>query len=187
MFKIAEIDAALKGALGLVRGDAAAISFFPNTEPAFWRSFAAVIFIVPVNLLSTTLRAGGEITGGYLFANATTVLVQWVAFPLMMVIIIRLLGLGARYGLFIIAYNWSSVLVVAALLPSAVLAGVAHEAVGLVNMVTMVTILFILWFTAFLTRAALATTWINAVGIVVFDVLTSLLISGLIFGAMGLV
>ena len=187
MFKIAEIEAALGGALGLVRGDASAISRFPNSEPAFWRSFAAIAVIAPVNLFSTALRAGGEAGAAYLFANAMTVLVQWAAFPLIMVFIARLLGLGPRYGLFVIAYNWSSVLVVAALLPSAVLAAMVPDAPGAVNMVTSFSILFVLWFTVFLTRAAFATNWVTAVGIIIVDLLTSLLISGLIFSAMGLV
>ena len=186
MFKIAEIDAALGGALGLARGDATAIERFPNSEPAFWRSFAAIVVIAPVNLAATALRSGGEASAWYLFANAITVLVQWAAFPLIMVFIARLLGLGPRYGLFVIAYNWSSVFVVAVLLPSAVLAALLPQAEGAVNMVTLVSIVFVLWFTAFLTRAAFATNWINAAGIIVVDVLTSLLISGLIFGAMGL-
>ncbi len=92
MFKIAEINAALAGAMGLARGDATAISRFPNSEPAFWRSFAAIVLVAPLNLLSTTLRASGDVSGSYLFANASTILVQWVAFPLLMVIIARLLA-----------------------------------------------------------------------------------------------
>ena len=136
--------------------------------------------------ISTVLRAGGEVSGSYLFANTMTVAVQWVAFPLMMIIVARLLGLGARYSLFVIAYNWSSVLVVCVLLPSAIFTAFVPDATGLGNMVTMISILFVLWFTTFLTRAALATNWVNSVGIIVFDILTSLLISGLIFGAMGL-
>jgi len=187
MFKTAEIEAALRGAWGLACRDETAISHFPNSEPAFWRSFAAIAFVAPVNLLSTFLRAGGEVSGSYLFANALTVLVQWIAFPLMMIVVVRLLGLSASYGLFVIAYNWSSVLVVSVLLPSAVFSAVISDATGLTNMVTMISILFILWFTTFLTRAALATNWVNAIGIIVFDILTSLLISGLIFRSMGLV
>ena len=181
MFKLAEIDAALGGAVGLARGDASAISRFPNSEPAFWRSFAAIFIIAPVDLLHTALRAGDELTAGVLLANTITVALQWVTFPLLMVLVARILGLGARYGRFVIAYNWSSLLVLAALLPSAVLSSVLPQAGPILTLVAIASIGFVLWFSAFLTRAAFETTWANATGIVVLDILTGMLIARLVF------
>jgi hypothetical protein len=42
---------------------------------------------------------------------------QWVGWPLAMVPIARWLGLAHDYARYIIAYNWSSVLVVAVMVP----------------------------------------------------------------------
>lgn len=184
MFNFAEMSTALTGAIGLARGDAGAIAHFPNSEPAFWRSFAAIIIVAPVQLFITTLRAGDASEGGYLLAEAIASLALWFTFPIVMIFVTRLLGLGSRFSLFVIAYNWSSVIIIAVLLPSAILTASSTES-GAAALFSLVSVLFVLWYAAFLARAALATTWVNAIGIVVLDTLITLLIGGTVLSVAG--
>lgn len=185
MVLIAELNAALAGAMGLARGNRTAIEAFPNNEPAFWRSFAAIAIILPINFMIISMRPTLEGQSDYAFSDLVATLVQWVAFPLLMIVIVRLLGLGARYSLFIIAYNWSSVFIVAALMPAALLASMTSADHPMVTIVSLISLLFVLWYSAFLAQVALATTWINAIGIVALDVVTSLLINGLVLKGIG--
>ena len=185
MALMAEINSALSGAMGLARGDRSAIDAFPNNEPAFWRSFGAIAIILPINFMIVSMRPVTQGQSDYGFSDLLATLIQWVAFPLLMIVIVRLLNLGARYSLFIIAYNWSSVFIVAALMPAALLASMTSADHPLVIIVSLVSLIFVLWYSAFLAHVALATHWLNAIGIVALDVVLSLLVNGLVTKGFG--
>lgn len=179
MTVLKDAEAALTGAVGIAMGDAGAIRHFPNSEPAFWRSFAAIAIVGPASLLIAALRPEAAATAGPL-AQLGAVVVLWVGFPAAMAFVARLLGLGARYPLFITAYNWSSVLVVALLFVPALLGAGAPG--GLSAFLTLLLFAYALWFSTFLARVALETTWPTAIGITLFDALLSLFVSGLFSG-----
>jgi hypothetical protein len=169
-------EAALTGAIGLAQGDASAIRFFPNSEPAFWRSFAAIAVVAPVDLAIATLQPRAADGEPHLLVELFTVCLLWGLFPLVMILVTRLVRLQARYPLFVIAYNWSSILIVAVLLPASILGAMSEEPGLFVSMVGLVSFGYAVWFSAFLARTVLATGWGNAIAIVVLDAALSLFV-----------
>jgi hypothetical protein len=141
-----EIASALHGALLLTRLDRGAMAFFDRSQRGFWNSFVAALLILPAFLILLSLRvedAQWEAAGWarILLIEMIGYVVAWVAFPLLMVPVARLLGRETLWLDFIVAYNWSQVLQYAfyfaivlliggRALPNAILQLVAAAAIG---------------------------------------------------------
>src|SRR5438067_6056815 len=127
-----ETQLAIGGALKLARGDARGLGFFDISVDGFWRSFRAALICYPMYLVLLSFR----VTEAQLAASSVPRIIAvetiafaiaWVAFPLLILPLARLLGRENRFLLFMVAYNWSQVLqtvlfvivaIVAALLPT---------------------------------------------------------------------
>src|SRR5215813_13340670 len=99
-----EVRLALAGALRLARGDRGGLACFDRSLDGFWRSSGAAVIGYPLYLLLLAMRvtvAEWERAGGYV--------IGWVAFPLIMLSITRLIGRAHRYFDFMVPYNWSQV------------------------------------------------------------------------------
>jgi len=99
-----------RGAVQLLRRDPAAMAHFDVSVEGFWRSFAAPLLVTPVNLvavLPVALALERDATQ-MAVVRILTDLSAIVAFPLLMVPVARLLGLGGTYVPFIVANNFAS-------------------------------------------------------------------------------
>jgi hypothetical protein len=151
----------------------------------FWRSFAAIILVLPfvvVGLLSQAplaVEAGGTpptMTGSGLSLSAIALVIDWVAFPIVFALIAPPFGLASRYVPFIVTRNWASVIIAA-------MVGVVHalHLVGilptaLVPYLLLVAIAVALRFSYVIARLALAVSMGMALPIVMLDLLISLTI-----------
>ncbi len=118
MLSADEVGRSLSGSLQLLNRDAQGLRRFSVSIEAFWRSFGAVVLTAPAfvtALAADRLRLGLPLQEG-LFADPGLVTLRlvlagaaWIAFPLLMMLVARRLGLGHRYIGFVIAYNWSAV------------------------------------------------------------------------------
>ena len=102
---------------GLTGGFAAFRAILAGREPppgaidtsfdGFWRSFLAIIFIVPAVIL---LGASQELGRPDLDAGVAAALVQlsleWALYPLALVPFARVFDLGPRFVPFVATYNW---------------------------------------------------------------------------------
>jgi hypothetical protein len=121
-------------------------------------------------------EAIAEATGQSYVLDTVSVLVDWVAFPLLFALIARPLGLSSRYVPFIVARNWSSVIISA-------FVSVAHAAhlTGLLSsefapIFTLILIAVALRFSYIVARIALGVGMAMAIAIVAFDLLLSMTI-----------
>ena len=107
-------------------------------------------------------------------------LLQWVGWPLAMVLVARLAGLQRGYARYIIAYNWSSVVVIALMMPPLILLDlglVGPELAVLTSFVLLMVSLYYRWFVA---RTALETTGLIAMALVIADFVLSLAVTRLV-------
>lgn len=176
MPSLAEITSALVGSVRLARGDAAALGHFNMSVEGFWRSFAAIILVAPIYLAISSLSPDA---GAAEVAPAPVRLfilaVEWVAFPLAMVLVARLLDLQQRYAGYIIVYNWSSVPAMAVLLPPFLLYSlglIGPQALFSLFIALSLAVAYYRWLIA---RITLEIGGGVAAGIVVFDFAVSLL------------
>ncbi len=180
---ITEFLSAMIGAFRLARRDASGLQYFNQTFEGFWRSFLAILLVVPIELatdLSGHLDATKETGDG---ADTSTLsglpilLIIWLAFPIAMALMTRLLGLSHRYVPYIVAYNWCSIPLALLQVPIylAAVSGLFSDVViGMLYMALLTVLVYYLWFIAY---TALETSRITAMGIVVFDIALSVLLA----------
>lgn len=182
MITAAEVARATYGAWRLARLDSGGLRFFGDTPEAFWRSFYAALVVVPgfailvlLRLSENTVDSGA---GRIFLVQSISYVIDWVAFPLVMIGVADRMGKFDRYRQYIVAHNWAAVIQMALFLAMTVVvySGIAGRGLSvLVSLVTTLAILFYQWFIA---RVGLGVGALAAAGIVFIDLLISLILNG---------
>jgi hypothetical protein len=115
-----EVVRSLSASFRLVRREAEGFQAFDTSIAGFWRSFATILLTLPAFLALLAERrfdAGLAVPGsglfddmGLVFRSALVYLAAWIAFPILMIGFVRLMGLERRYVGYVVAYNWSTVI-----------------------------------------------------------------------------
>lgn len=176
----------LTGAWELFLDRPGAMRHFDVSVDGFWRSFAAVVLVVPSyafavlaeRTMVAALDPAAPVQGAAAFVvqNAVGLGLDWVALPVILALLARPLGIARRYPAFIVARNWG-----------AVIAAVPFGAVGLLivlglvggevaNLLMFAALILVLRYTYLIARRALDVGLGFAIGIVVLDFVVSLTI-----------
>jgi hypothetical protein len=180
-----EVRRSLIGSWLLLIRDTEGYRHFSQTEAGFWRSFSAIVIIAPLYLYAGTVHVelpneASQATPPAPAAAMVGLVLQWIGWPLVMVLVTRLAGLAHAYARYIIAYNWSSVLVVAVLMPPLILLDVGLVGPGMAVTMSFVGMLVALYYRWYVAVTAFETTGLVAVALVLGDVVLSLFINQLI-------
>lgn len=176
---LADARRGLEGATLLARLDRRGMDRFNLSIEGFWRSFSAALVAAPPYLVLLGERYGREGPGAHvgevMLVEVLSYGAGWIAFPLAAVFLTRLLGLGSRYVALIVAGNWAAVLQVSLLALTVLVAGFLPEAqrAALALTATVVAVAY-QWFVI---RTALQTSGLTAFGLVVVDILISVMIN----------
>ena len=192
MNAIAYVRQSLFAAARLASFDKSATDDFDNSSEGFFLSFTAMIVAMPLYLIQmTAIRlslAGGagataSIEPGTILLELLYFAVSWISFPLVMIAIAPLINAGGRYVPFVIVHNWASCIVLAVqILPSLfVLVGLPWLAGGTVIPLLVLALIY-LWQVA---REGLQVTPLTAVGIVILELLITLLFEQATIGLAG--
>jgi hypothetical protein len=177
-----EVRLALTGCLRLARGDRDGLSCFDRSLDGFWRSFRAAVISYPLYLVLLAMRvsvAEWQTSGGWRIVMVETIgyVIAWVAFPLLMLNVVRWIGRAHRFFDFMVPYNWCQVpqsalfVLVGLVSAGGVLGNQASEAM---DIAAAIATLVYEWFIA---RVALDTTGLVAVFVVLVDLVLGVLIS----------
>jgi hypothetical protein len=171
----AELRWALVGCLRLARGDRGGLDCFDRSLDGFWRSFLSAFLAYPCFLILLTMRVSLDdwnAVGGLPIVLIETIgyVVLWVAFPLVMLSVLRWIGREDRFFDFMVPYNWCQ-------LPQGVLfvcvgveamTGALSDTVSqAIEIAAFIAVLVYEWFIA---RVALETSGAAAAMIVLVDV-----------------
>ena len=178
MGPFANLPANLSGAWDVMNGRIEGLNKLDLTIDGFWRSFGAVVLILPVALIALASErvilpaVGGEVvalTGGYVLLRLIAVIVDWLAFPAILALLARPMGLATRYVPYIVARNWAAV-------PVAFMFAVPHlfHALGVLPTGMLSFMLLILfgiavWFAFVVVRTAMQVPPVLAIPIVVLE------------------
>lgn len=107
----AELRWAVIGCLRLARGDRGGLAYFDRSLDGFWRSFLSAFLGYPFFLVLLTMRvslADWNAAGGLQIVLVETIgyVISWVAFPLVMLSVLRWIGRQHRFFDFMVPYNW---------------------------------------------------------------------------------
>ncbi len=182
-----ELVRSIGAAWRLFLGDARGMAGFDLSVEGFWRSFGAIVPILPfyvcVVLVERQVRFGGEAgvpdfsEGYFFFVRALIVAVDWVALPIILAIFARQLGIAQNYAGFIVARNWASVLVVVPDTAVTLLFGLGVVSREIAAVLSLAVLLAILRYRFFVTRVALGVGIGFALAITIADLLLSLVIN----------
>ncbi len=175
----------LGGAWQVMWGKPEGISRLDTSLEGFWRSFAAVILVVPFSILALVDQqqiAEGlattvpPLTEGRLILAGIVLLIDWFAFPLLFAAIARPFGLASRYVPYIVARNWSAPTISAITGVFDVLHFVGVIPTGPAAFLPIIVLAIVFRFAYVIARTALAVSMGMALPIAVLDLLISLTI-----------
>lgn len=114
MIGVRELFTYVYGVWRLARLDADGIHAFPNTVPAFWRSFQAAVFVAPfivVTGLDQMSRLQTSSSTGFIITVFTLIYaISWLLFPVIVLYLAEALQRRDRFLRYIAAHNWSAVI-----------------------------------------------------------------------------
>jgi hypothetical protein len=178
----AELRWAMVGCLRLARGDRSGLDCFDRSLDGFWRSFLAAFLGYPFFLALLTMRVSitdWNEAGGITIILIETIgyVISWVAFPLVMLSVVRWIGREQRFFDFMVPYNWcqlpQSVLFVGVGLEAAT--GALSDPVSqAIEVGAAIAVLVYEWFIA---RVALETSGGAATLVVLVDLVLGVLIT----------
>ncbi len=175
---------ALSGTTKLVMHDREGLADLDNSIAGFWHSFTAIVLIAPLYLFISSINwdpnAGSAATGFSVARHLIALVVQWLAWPLLMVFATRWFGMSQFVTRYVIVYNWSNVLIITVLSLPALLYRVGvlplEVAAGFTGIIQLATF-YIEWYLA---RLSLDTKGINAAAIVLANFVLSIALLRLI-------
>ena len=119
----------------------------------------------------------------FITLEAIAYVIAWVAFPLLMASLARLLDRDDFYIRYIVAYNWAAVLQNLLYIPIAILAAAGVLSIALSNTLGLMALALIVAYTWFITRTALEVAAGMAAGIVGLDFMLNVLINTVVEAA----
>lgn len=115
-----EIARSLTGAWELFLDRPGAMRLFDVSVDGFWRSFAAVLLVVPSYAFAvladrqtaavTDPSAPVQGVAAFIGESVIGLGLDWIALPVILALLARPLGITSRYAAFIVARNWGAVL-----------------------------------------------------------------------------
>ena len=174
---------ALYGAYRLARLDAGGMAYFDSSIGGFWRSFFAAVIVAPFYAILLQMRYGtGAVeasAGRFAVVEIIAYVTAWVAFPLAMVSVARLLKCEERYLGYIVAYNWAAVLQNALYMPIAMIGVAGGVGAGSANAAGLVALFLILGYSWFVVRTALAVAAGTAAALVALDLVLGVVVNSI--------
>ena len=177
---LADASRGVTAALILAKLDPRGMEAFDLSVGGFWRSFQAIVWLLPVHgvLLMSLARIAGDPAAVDWTGEYVSLLVRFAFYPILAMILTRLTGLGGRFVPLVVAANWASVIqgvfITCALLLVSLL---PPDARGPLQVTAFLASMAYGWF---VTRTALSTNGLTAFGFVLADFLSALVLDQVI-------
>ena len=181
----ANLPANLSGAWDVMNGRVEGLRKLDLTIDGFWRSFGAVVLILPVALIamaservaiSTLGREVAALTGDYVMLRFIAVIVDWLAFPAILALFARPMGIANRFVPYIVARNWAAVLVAGMFAVPHLFHALGILPTGILSFILLILFGVAVWFSYVVVRTALQVPPALAVPIVVLEIASGLVI-----------
>lgn len=180
MLTSAEIARSLNGAWLLFRGRNEGLLALDRTVDGFWRSFAVILLLLPLNavtMFAISRAEGARETFQAMFVSGLPLLLlDWIAFPVVLALAAAPLGIKRTYASYVVARNWAAPLMAAIMMIPFVLRGAGWVETTAAVLLSLVTLAVVLRFHYLIMRIALKTSAVVSVGLVVADFMLTMLL-----------
>ena len=172
------------GAWRLLHFDRTGLQYFQVSSAAFWHSFWAAAIVLPADAVATLLLLSGESTASTTSDTLHTTLIyleiytlQWLIFPLVIAGYTEMIQRSDRFVLFMIAWNWSSIIRAAIVLPAiAIFANEGTDSASWGAAIYIVALGGTFVYGWFVSRSALDAPPLSAAMVVVIEIVLAILI-----------
>ncbi len=171
---LAEIKINLNNALQYMRFKSVQIPPPPVSAELFWKSFFAAVLCLPGTIYLSIAQPLDTAPTIDLFAllliDGLFYIISWVAYPVMMHLLLILHKKEKQFGTFIIHYNWLQVwqLLIFIFLLAILQSHLLPEVLG--SFLSLISLLYILATQAYMTKTTLETGWFSATAFVFFNI-----------------
>lgn len=195
-----EIARSIFGAWRIARLDPRALAWFDLSADGFYRSFAAMAVVAPFYLMTmlVVLVSGGLGLDGagdamaadadgpdaatYLAVQAVFYVVRWIGYALLLVPITMLIGAADRYATYVVVWNWASVLQIGVMLPATTIVAAELVPEVLSQAILLAAVLTVLAYSYLVVRAGLGCAPVQALALVVLEVVWNAVLDGVADG-----
>jgi len=181
MGPFANLPASLSGAWDVMNGRVEGLRKLDITIYGFWASFGAIVLILPVTLIAlaserVAISALGQeaaaLTSGYVVLRFSAVIVDWLAFPAILALLSRPMGIAARFVPYIVARNWAAVLVAAMFAVPHLFHALGVLPTGMLPFALLLLFGIAVWFSYVVVRTAMQVPPVLAIPIVILEILS---------------
>lgn len=181
----ANLPASLSGAWDVMNGRAEGLRKLDITIDGFWRSFGAIVLILPVALIALASErvalpaVGGDLaalTGGYVVLRLIAVIIDWLTFPAILALFARPLGIANRFVPYIVARNWSAVLVAFMYAVPHLFHALGVLPTGMLSIALLILFGIAVWFAYVVVRTAMQVPPVLAIPIVILEIASGIFI-----------
>ena len=182
---LTNLPASISGAWDVMNGRVEGLRKLDLTIDGFWASFGAIVLILPVALIAMAservamLAVGGEavaLTGGYVVLRLIAVIVDWLAFPAILALLARPMGITTRFVPYIVARNWAAVPVAGMFAVPHLFHAFGVLPTGMLSFVLLILFGVAVWFAYVVVRTAMQVPPVMAVPIVILEIASGLVI-----------
>ena len=180
-----EIVRSLTGSWRLFLGKPDALRAFDTSTEGFWRSFQTIVLVVPIYLVAALgdraasfgdVIADGTVSATTFWATeALTLALDWVALPALLAVVAGVIGIKREYSAYVVVRNWAAPLMAAPFAAASLLGGLGISEDFLL-IPSLAALVFSLRFGYLIARRTLNAGVDVAIGMVVLDVLVSILV-----------
>ena len=185
MLGLSEINRSLRGAVQLFFGRKEGLQAMDRSVEGFWRSFAVIFILLPINAIVVFAIARSSTSGadfrGLFMEQLPLLILDWVAFPVALAMAAGPLGVSAKYVSYVVARNWSAPVAGGILAIPYILQGAGWIPVNGAALLSLIAIIVVLRYGYVVLRLALGTTMAVSAGLVVADLALTLVLIA-IFG-----
>ncbi len=173
----------LKAAWRLLCLDEDGLKDFNRTADGFWNSFTAIYIVAPMYLYSVDVSARlsqppQEATSW--LTSLAALCLMWVLWPWAMIAISHMMGREKNYVRYIVSYNWSSVYVIAALVPVLMLGQLGIAGAGIIALGSLSVLVWSMMYRWYVAHKALDVPAMTAGLLVAFDLVLTIAVTSVI-------
>ena len=185
MISAREAAGALYGIWQIFRVDDKALSFFNATEDGFCRSFSAAFVLAPFQVLyQITVFTSMEQPPHALrmtVVESLEYVILWVLYPLTIYHVTRLLDCKDMFFKYAVAYNWFQMGIGLFIMPWIILSGFGFLPESIADFIGTMAFVAYTFYAAFIARIGLEVAVGTAIGIVLIDILLTLMVGQVTF------
>jgi hypothetical protein len=183
-----QASSALTGALELFLGRREGIQRFDFSLNGFWRSFGAILYVLPFFAISIAVEhrlrppdvmVTGPSDGLFVLSRLIDLGLDWVMMPLILAAFARNLGITRTYASYIVVRNWASVVMSAPQALIALLAGLGLIPIEFAAVLSLAVVGVMLRYHYQIVGATLGGPTPFKIGLVGADLMLSLVLSGI--------